>query len=389
MRPVAAGLVVLSAFAVAGEEKIRREGGGWVAESTGTIPAQGSQKFKAVTRARLTVRGTESASESEVSYRWVRRVRSSNEQAARAALLKSALKTGRKGEWLWTVAEPVEGEQAELSLTIPRSLRVLAFENRSGSSSVCELTADLQLSAGGGNIEMDSIQGNVSARTGGGSMSVGKIVGNLRCMSGGGSIRIEKVTGESTLETAGGEIYLLESGGPVRASAVGNVHIGTAGSTVSAHSAGGLIEVDRAGGIVTAESAGGSILVGPAPGVRCESAGGTIKLKGVWGTLRATTATGNVFAVLDDTKPLENSFLATGRGDVAVYLPSNKAVTIKALNESAGWLGRIVSEFPEIQVQRPVGGASRTVEAEGSLNGGGPVVMISVAGGTVYLRRQR
>jgi hypothetical protein len=86
---------------------------------------------------------------------------------------------------------------------------------------------------------------------------------------------------------------------------------------------------------------------------------------------------------------LENSFLATGRGDVAVYLPSNRAVTIKALNESAGWLGRIVSEFPEIQVQRPVGGVGRTVEAEGSLNGGGPVVMISVAGGTVYLRRQK
>jgi len=151
-----------------------------------------------------------------------------------------------------------------------------------------------------------------------------------------------------------------------------------------------MIEVENAQGIVTAESAGGSILIGGARGVRAESAGGTIKMKNVSGSIRASTASGNLFVAFSDQRALENSFLATGRGDITVFVPSKLPVTVKALNESAGWQARIISDFPEVRSTIPGSmGSGRPVLAEGALNGGGPSLILSVTSGTVFLRRQK
>jgi hypothetical protein len=60
-------------------------------------------------------------------------------------------------------------------------------------------------------------------------------------------------------------------------------------------------------------------------------------------------------------------------------------VTIRAQNELAGNIRRIVSDFPGISV-RVEGGQ---VVAEGQVNGGGPILRISGTGGTIFIRRQR
>ena len=84
--------------------------------------------------------------------------------------------------------------------------------------------------------------------------------------------------------------------------------------------------------------------------------------------------------------------MSTGAGDITVYIPSNLALTIKALNEN-GPAGRIVSEFSEIMVRqrrpRRRAGDRQSVMAEGALNGGGPVLRLTSTGGTIYLKRQR
>jgi hypothetical protein len=59
-------------------------------------------------------------------------------------------------------------------------------------------------------------------------------------------------------------------------------------------------------------------------------------------------------------------------------------VTIHAENRMADTLRRIVSEFPAIPVSR-VG--SRVV-AQGAANGGGPLLRISGAGGTIFIKRR-
>jgi len=59
-------------------------------------------------------------------------------------------------------------------------------------------------------------------------------------------------------------------------------------------------------------------------------------------------------------------------------------VTVMARNATYGGARRIVSDFPAIAVKS----AGAAVIAEGTLNGGGPLVRISGSGGTIFIRRQ-
>jgi hypothetical protein len=68
-----------------------------------------------------------------------------------------------------------------------------------------------------------------------------------------------------------------------------------------------------------------------------------------------------------------------------VLIPSNVGVNIRAENEGADSLRRIVSEFPGI----PVRMRGMQVVAEGPVNGGGPLLRISGTGGTIFIRRQK
>jgi len=154
---------------------------------------------------------------------------------------------------------------------------------------------------------------------------------------------------------------------------------------VIARSAGGRIEVEEAAGVVMAANAGGSIQVGHAQSVRLEATGGSIRLRGSSGALRAVSDVGSILAELMPGVRLQDSALSTGTGDITVFIPSNIPLTVKALNET-GQLGRIISEFPEILIQTLQ--QSRML-AEGTLNGGGPVLQLTSTGGTIYLRRIR
>jgi len=66
-------------------------------------------------------------------------------------------------------------------------------------------------------------------------------------------------------------------------------------------------------------------------------------------------------------------------------IPSNVGVTIQAQNNMADTLRRIMSDFHEIQARRQ----GPRVIAEGSVNGGGPLLQISGMGGTIFIRRQQ
>ena len=82
--------------------------------------------------------------------------------------------------------------------------------------------------------------------------------------------------------------------------------------------------------------------------------------------------------------------MASGSGDVTVFVPSNLAVTVKALNETAKPGAKVISQFPEIQqMLSTVGRQAGPVVAQGSLNGGGPVLMLSATGGQISIKRQK
>jgi hypothetical protein len=105
--------------------------------------------------------------------------------------------------------------------------------------------------------------------------------------------------------------------------------------------------------------------------------------------LRAATDVGSILAELMRGSGFQDSILSTGAGDITVYIPSNMALTVKAMNEN-GPGGRIVSEFSEVMVRRAAAAAARqAVTAEGAINGGGPILRLTSTGGTIYLKRQQ
>ena len=323
-----------------------------------------------------------------VRYVLKTRVRARDEAEARRLLGQLVLRTPALRDVVLLSLSYPERPLASAELEIAASSNITAqIETQSGDVQVYDVDSNVFVKTGAGMIRMDRIGGDVAARTSGGEVRLGRTAGGVRCFSGGGTIQAERCGAESWFETAGGDIILGEASGPVHAlTAGGNIRIGKAHASVVARSAGGRIEVQEAGGIVMAGNSGGSIQVGPAQGVRLEATGGSIRLRGSSGALQAVSDVGNILAELIPGVRLEDSALSTGAGDITVYIPSNLALTIKALNES-NRLGRIVSEFPEVPV-RQLQQDSRMF-AEGSLNGGGPVLQLTSTGGTIYLRRVR
>ena len=124
--------------------------------------------------------------------------------------------------------------------------------------------------------------------------------------------------------------------------------------------------------------------MGGAAGLRCESGNGGIQAINISGAMRVSTEWGNIVASLLGGRQAESA-LSTGNGDITVTIPSNVGVTIRAENDMADTIRRIVSEFPGI----PVRMRGMRVVAEGAVNGGSPVLRISDMGGTIFIRRQQ
>jgi DUF4097 and DUF4098 domain-containing protein YvlB len=378
-------IVPLLAAQAAAQPTVKREGGAWVAREQGVATAKPVLKISAPGRIRVTA-----AKDGRVTYSWAAKLRASSEAEARTIGLRNAMQLKQGADFCVLVA-PGAGELApgELQVEVPARITRLFLQSGNGSLHLDGVQAEVQAVTAAGAIEMDGVRGNIVARTGGGTMTFGVVEGAVRALSGGGTIRVGRIAAEAVLETAGGEIYVGEVGGTLRLSTAGNIYVGKAGRMVSAHTSGGMIEVESAGGLVTAESMGGGITVGTAPGVRCESANGSIRLRNVTGTVRASTASGNLYVGLAGDRLGEDSFLATGRGDITVFFPSNLAVTVKALNESGGWPSRFSSEFPELQAPVAEVAPGRPLAVHGNLNGGGPLLMLSTGGGAIQLKRRK
>jgi DUF4097 and DUF4098 domain-containing protein YvlB len=381
------GLLFLAAVLCGGQTRtnIAREGAYFVETITGPIVVPGG-RLKVVATGAVVVRGKDG---NGGTYTLRQRVKTAEKSEAERQLRLLRPRAVTRG--VWTILDVAGNEDSdveyEVEVTLPKKLATVALVSQGGHIEAYDLDGSIEADTAAGRIQLDRIGMNATVKTGGGPIRVGNVRGVLRCVSGGGEIQVDRAGSEVWCDTAGGNITIGEAGGPVHAVTAGNIHIGTAHSSVSAHSEGGLISVDEAGGQVTADTAGGSIQVGSSTGVRCESAAGAIRVKGVRGPLRAYTASGSILAELLPGVELQDSSLHALLGDITVYIPSNIAVSIRAWNEGGSGRGRIVSDFPEIQV-RSASGRRGTAVAEGALNGGGPVLRIS-ASGNIYLRRQK
>jgi DUF4097 and DUF4098 domain-containing protein YvlB len=386
---LAFGLSVTPLAVAQSESPITHEGRYWVRTFTGSISGPAMERFRLDTVGSVLLRGD---TQDRAVYKLKARVRARDARDAEDLLGQFEVKSRTQGQWAYLIVAPSRriSEGPELSLTVPRGLRQILVETRGGDVQASNLDGEIEARSAGGQINVDGIKGRCELRTGGGDIQVGTVGGSVRCYSGGGVIRVQSAGGESWFETAGGEIFVHQAAGPVHAAtAGGNIRIDRALGTVFARTAAGLIQVQQADGAVTAESYGGAIQVNAANGVRCDSAGGPIRLRNVAGPLRASTAAGSILAELLSGNRIEDSTLSTNAGDITVFIASNLGLTVAARNDSAGALGRIISDFPEIHVKALSQAGASPVVAEGALNGGGPILRINVVGGTIYLRRQK
>ncbi|MGB7758265.1 MAG: hypothetical protein WBL61_00470, partial [Bryobacteraceae bacterium] len=378
---LAAALLALLPLGAAGQESqqgpLEPESGGWALTYRGTAPAARTLRING--SGPVTLQG---GTEAAFVYTVRLSVAAHSEAEARSILDRATLQVIRGSSVILTA--PGGPVRARIVVKAPAlgSARIVDSE---GAIEASGIEGELDVQSRIGEVTVDRIGGPCTVTTGGGDVRIGEVRGNLRCLTGSGKITLKSARQAAVLETFGGDIVVGEVAGGLRAqTAAGSIRVHAAGGTVTAITGGGEVAIEKAGGTVTVRNLAGPVQLGGAQGgFECQSAAGGIRLSGVTGPMRVSTSLGSILADLTGAH-LADSFLATTGGDITVLIPSNLGVSIHAENRMADTLRRIVSDFPAVPVTRM---GSRVV-AQGAVNGGGPLLRISGAGGTIFIRRR-
>jgi DUF4097 and DUF4098 domain-containing protein YvlB len=355
---------------------VTREGNRFVRDFFGAGPA--SRRLRINAHGPVTVQAGVSPT---FQYSVRLSVQARTESEARSVLQHYTLRQESRGD-TFVLTAPSGPIVSTVFVKAPRLEHVIVSTS-DGAVEASGVEGPVEIDTGGGEITADRIRGDCKLVTGAGDIRVGAC-GSLQCSSGAGKIQVGMIQGPAVMETVGGDITVNEVGGILRAETGGGaIHIIKAGAAVNVSTGGGQIIVERAGGIVTARNMAGPVKVGAAAGVQCESASGGINVSNITGAMNVSTSLGNIMASLLSGK-LAESYLATGNGDITVFIPSNVGVNIRAQNDMADTTRRIAVEFPGVRVRRQ----GRLIVAEGPVNGGGPLLQISATVGTIFIRKQ-
>ena len=104
-------------------------------------------------------------------------------------------------------------------IVAPTGTEIVA-ETGSGSISISDIAAPVEVHAGSGSIKLENINGSANARTGSGSIRANGVAGAFEGRSGSGSIVLEQTgPGDVVVSTGSGSANLSGVAGAVRASA--------------------------------------------------------------------------------------------------------------------------------------------------------------------------
>lgn len=368
---------------------LEKQGRYWVETEEGTVEAG--------TRLRISTIGpttVEGGPGQEVRYRAVKKVRARTRAQAENLMREARVTATRQNQSVVISVQPPGcrrcGFQMELHVSAPSSTRRTLIDSLGGSVHVSNLRGRVTVTTEGGPIDVRDIGESVRVSTAGGNITLQSIGGDIHGETAGGSISVRKAGRNATLTTSGGGIAADEVGGTLRAETLGGgITAKNVGGDLIAATAGGSIDLARVSGRIRAETAGGSIRVASATaGVRAETAGGDIRLTGVSGAVVAANAAGNIQAYFVSGHRLRDSVLETSVGNIEVWIPADLKITVRAVIELARSVRRIQSDFPSIRVKLQSDGfGPGSVVAEGTLNGGGPVLRVLNTAGRIKIRR--
>jgi DUF4097 and DUF4098 domain-containing protein YvlB len=372
----------------AAEHGIQREDGKWVQQTNGTLAAAKNLRVKVdVGSVRI-----EGGPQTGISYSVQTRAFTPSEDKARSQLANYKISSYVHGDTAWIVGEwegsEVHRFSGEFLVNVPREIESVKVETEGGSVSAAGVAGQVDAETGGGKIHMENIGGSVNAQTGGDSIEIGSVGGDLSLETGGGKVYVGSVKGKLNASTGGGDIVLVSSQqGAVLEAGGGNIEVKQCGGRLKVSTGGGNIEIGDVGGPVDIETGGGSIHLGSAKGpVRAETGAGRIEL-GPVPSAQVETGAGGIVARFTAGGEGHDSSLETSAGDITVYLAPNLPITVRAAIELANGHS-IQTDFPEIHVSSEGGEwGPKTITAEGSLAGGGPVLKIRTTTGDINIRR--
>src|SRR6266567_3666776 len=234
-----------------------------------------------------------------------------------------------------------------------------------------------RLDTQGGHIQVLDVAGDLTAFTAGGHVNVGNIAGDASLRTGGGHIRAGQIGGRAELETVGG-----------------NITVAHAENFVNVRTGGGQIDFGEVRGSVRAQTGGGGIRVMYVSGpMEVEASGGSICLTRVAGALQAATSGGTITAWINPDPPSGGgavrlggaSQLASGNGDIVVFLPRNLAANIDATVTTGGLRHIEADPALHLTVQSSNAGTG-PVHAIAVLNGGGAPLKLHTSAGKIRLQ---
>jgi DUF4097 and DUF4098 domain-containing protein YvlB len=387
---LASVLALLAPLALAQETHITREGGTWGQEITGSLAAVKNLRIK-VDMGSVKVHGGE---QQGINYVVHTRFGNSSEQDARRQFEQYKVTAYVKGDTAWIVGDWQGGRHprhfsGDFSVMVPREMALVKLETDGGNVEAMGVGGRVEAESGGGSMKLDDIGGGVSAETGGGSIDVGTVGGDLGLHTGGGSIMVRRANGKVVAETGGGGVTIqsgaqgatIETGG-------GSIEVRQCNGKVKVSTGGGSVDLSDVGGPAEIETGGGSIKLTSAKGhVHAETGGGGIELYGVPSASAETSAGGIIVKLVNTGAERSDSDLETGSGDVTVYLASDVAINVRA-SVDMGSGHRITSDFSDIRIASEGDKwGPKTLTAEGSLNGGGPMLKVRTSSGDICFKR--
>ncbi len=264
---------------------------------------------------------------------------------------------------------------------------------------------NLEITTGGGNIEVHDIDGRISLISAGGNITAGRVGGeddSGRDATGNKSDRLKPVLPVAArIETQGGRVTVGDVTGTLRATTSGgHIITGDIGGDAILRTGGGQIYAGRIAGAATLDSGGGNIHVESAgSSITADTAGGGIVLRQSDEPLRVSANSGGITAWLRDIpapkitgdtgvqKLRRASQLSSTDGDIVVYIPRKLAATIDAIVEQGN--GHRIAVDPSMPLNiryRDSGDGVRTIHGAGQLNGGGEILHLKTVSGNIVLR---
>ncbi|HTR27280.1 MAG TPA: hypothetical protein VMI10_25140 [Terriglobales bacterium] len=381
-------VLALATLGLSQDGRIYREGGNWVQEVKGELTGAKNLKVK-LDAGSIKVQG---GSQSNITYVLHRRAFTSSEQKARHEFESNRMVASVRGDTALLIAQGV-GENRrcsdDLVVTVPRQTEYARVETGGGNVNATAIAGRVELETGGGTIHVDDIGNEVKAETGGGAIEIGTVGGDVSLQTGGGNVKINAVKGNIKAETGGGNLVVLSGlQGAVLQTGGGSIRLDKCSGRVKASTGGGSIDLGEIGGPVEIESGAGSIRLASSNGrVEAQTGGGSIQLDRATSVRAETGAGGIVVKLVSSSDMKSSSTLLTSAGDITVYLSKDIPITVRAAIDMA--TGHTIrTDFGDIHVSNQGNSPwPRSVTAEGSLNGGGPVLKVRTSSGNISFLR--